>query len=133
MKFTNFWRSCLLWLSELRTQHGVCEDGVQYLALLSGLRIQHCHQLWLRLQMQFRSCITVAVAQTCNCSCNLTPSPGNFHKLLVQLKKGGKKERKEGRRKGEGRRGQWRGGREEGRKEGRRNLTYFKCTFDQFQ
>ena len=31
------------------------------LTLLSGLRIQHCHELWYRLQMQLRSQVAVAV------------------------------------------------------------------------
>ena len=34
---------------------------VQSLGLLSGLAIQHCHELWCRLQMQLRSHVTVAV------------------------------------------------------------------------
>ena len=34
---------------------------VQSLALLSGLRIPHCHELWCSLQMQLGSCIAVAV------------------------------------------------------------------------
>ena len=35
---------------------------VQSLALLSELRIWHCRELWLRLQMQLGSCVAVAVA-----------------------------------------------------------------------
>ena len=35
---------------------------VQSLALLSGLRIQHCCELWCRLQMRLRSRIAVALA-----------------------------------------------------------------------
>ena len=35
---------------------------VQSLALLSGLRIQHWHELWYRSQMQLRSYVAVAVA-----------------------------------------------------------------------
>ena len=34
---------------------------IQSLALLSGLGIQHCHELWCRLQIQLRSCSAVAV------------------------------------------------------------------------
>jgi len=34
---------------------------VQSLALLSGLRIQCCHELWCRLQMRLRSRVAVAV------------------------------------------------------------------------
>ena len=35
---------------------------VRSLALLSGLRIQHCLRLWHRSQMQLRSSVLVAVA-----------------------------------------------------------------------
>ena len=35
---------------------------VQSLALLSGLRIQHCPELWCRSQMWLRSQVAVAVA-----------------------------------------------------------------------
>ena len=35
---------------------------VRSLALLSGLRIRHCHELWCRSQMQLRSHVAVAVA-----------------------------------------------------------------------
>ena len=34
---------------------------VQSLASLSGLRIQHCHELWCRSQMWLRSLIAVAL------------------------------------------------------------------------
>ena len=44
-----------IWLASMRTQ-------VRYLASLSGLRIQHCHELWCRSQMRFRFLIAVAVA-----------------------------------------------------------------------
>ena len=37
------------------------EMQVQSLALLSGLRIQHCCELWCRLKMQLGSCVAVAV------------------------------------------------------------------------
>ena len=35
---------------------------IRSLALLSGLRIPHCPELWCRLQTQLGSCIIVAVA-----------------------------------------------------------------------
>ena len=35
---------------------------VRTLSLLSGLRIQHCHELWCRSQMQLRSGVAVDVA-----------------------------------------------------------------------
>ena len=36
---------------------------VRSLALLSGLRIQHCCELWCRLQMCLGSCVALAVAR----------------------------------------------------------------------
>ena len=42
---------------------------VRSLALLSGLRIWGCHELWCRLQMQLRSCIAVAVVGSCGSDC----------------------------------------------------------------
>ena len=36
---------------------------VQSLALLSVLRVQHCHKLWYRLQMQLGSCAAVTVVE----------------------------------------------------------------------
>ena len=51
---------------------------VQSLALLIGFRIQHCHELWGRSQMQLVSHIAVAVAMPVagSCSSNSTPSLG---------------------------------------------------------
>ena len=46
------------------------------LASLCGLRIQRCHELWCRLQMQLGSCIAVAVAQLDSYSSDSTPSLG---------------------------------------------------------
>ena len=43
-----------IWLGTMRLQ-------VLPLASLSGLRIQHCGELWCRLQMQLGSCVAVAV------------------------------------------------------------------------
>ena len=42
------------------------------LGLLSQLRIQSCHELWCRLQMQAGSCIAVAVAVGCRCRLEAT-------------------------------------------------------------
>ena len=44
------------------------------LALLSGLRIQRCCELWCRSQMQLGSGVAMAVAQASNCSSGQTPS-----------------------------------------------------------
>ena len=49
---------------------------VPSLALLSGLRIQHCHELQCRLQMWLRSGVAVAVALASSCSSDLPPSLG---------------------------------------------------------
>ena len=45
-------------------------------ALLSGLRIRHCRELWCRLKTQLGSCIVVAVAQASSYSSDSTPSLG---------------------------------------------------------
>ena len=53
---------------------GIHEVGS--LALFSGLRIQHCCDLWCRSQMWLRSCVAVAVGQDRIYSSNSTPSLG---------------------------------------------------------
>ena len=58
-------------LGSMRTQ-------VQSLALLSGLRIWGCHELWFRSQTPLRSYIAMAVAQASGCSSNSTPCLGTF-------------------------------------------------------
>ena len=42
-------------------QLGTMRLQVQFLTSLSGLRIQCCHELWYKSQMQLRSCIAVAL------------------------------------------------------------------------
>jgi len=54
-------------LVSMRTQ-------VRSLALLSGLRVQHCHELCCRSQMQLRSGIAVAVVRDGRYSSDWTPS-----------------------------------------------------------
>ena len=49
---------------------------VRSLASLSWLRIQHCHELWCRLQMWLRSGVAVAVALACSYSSDLIPILG---------------------------------------------------------
>ena len=51
-----------LWFSELRTRLVSMKMWVPFLASFSGLRIQHCHDLWCRLQTQLRCGIAMAVA-----------------------------------------------------------------------
>ena len=68
-----------MWLSSLRTQHSLGEDAGSILASLSGLGIQHCHELWCRSHMQLR----------------FSPWPRNFHMTQVQPFKKKKKRMKE--------------------------------------
>ena len=49
---------------------------VQSLALLSGLRIQRCRELWCRSQTRLGSCVAVALAQAGGYSSDQTPSLG---------------------------------------------------------
>ena len=60
---------------------------VQSLALLSGLRIWYCQELWCRSQMWLRSHVAVAVVKVGSCSSNLTPSLGTFIGLGCSPKK----------------------------------------------
>ena len=46
---------------------------VQSLALLRGLRIRHCHEMWSRSQTRLRSHIAVAVTWASNCSTDSLP------------------------------------------------------------
>ena len=54
------------------------ETRVRSLALLSGLRIQRCCELWCRSQMQLGSGVAVAMVLAGSCSSDLTPSWGTF-------------------------------------------------------
>ena len=47
---------------------------VRSLASISGLRIQHCCELWCRSQMQLGSCVAVAMAVAGSCSSDSTSS-----------------------------------------------------------
>ena len=76
-------RSSPSWLSGLRTQLVPLRMQVQSLASLGGLRIQHCPNLWHRLQKWLRSSVAVAVVQASSCSSDLTPSLG-IHMLKVE-------------------------------------------------
>ena len=60
---------------------------VQSLAPLSGLRIQHCRELWCRLQMWLGSGIAVASAEASSYSSDLTPSLEISYAAPVALKK----------------------------------------------
>ena len=76
---------------------GTMRLQVRSLASLSGLRIQRCHELWCKSQMQLRSVVAVAVAEAVasSCSSNSAPSLGTSICLKCGLKrqKDQKKER----------------------------------------
>ena len=55
---------------------GAMRLQVRSLASLSGLRIQHCCELWCRSQMQLGSDVAVAAAQVRGYSSHLTPNLG---------------------------------------------------------
>ena len=64
------------------------------LALISGLRIWSCHELWCRLYTWLRSGLAMAVAKAGSCRSNLTPSLGTsicFHKKQIKQKTNQKK------------------------------------------
>ena len=61
----SFWNICwefLLWLNRLRTQLVSVRTEVRSLASLSGLGVQHCHELWSGSQTRLGSGAAVAVA-----------------------------------------------------------------------
>ena len=60
---------------------------VRSLALLSGLRMQHCRELWCRSQMQLGCCVAVALAQAGSYSSDLTLAWEPPHAVGVVLKK----------------------------------------------
>ena len=66
----------LLWLRRLWTWLVCMRLWVWSLALLSGLRIRHCRELWCRTQMWLRSGVAVAVALAGSCSSDSTSSLG---------------------------------------------------------
>ena len=53
---------------------------VQFLASLSGLSIQHCRELWRRLQMELKAVVAVAVVYVGRrLRLQFEPKPGNLH------------------------------------------------------
>ena len=68
---------------------------VQSLALLSGLRIRCCCELWCGSQTWLRSGVAMAVVWTGNCSSDLTPSLGTLMCCRCGPKKTKKKKAKE--------------------------------------
>ena len=80
---------------------GTMRFWVRSPALLSGLSIWRCHELWCRSQTQLRCCIAVAVAQAGSCNSDSTPSLGTSichgcspKRQKKKRKKKSKKERK---------------------------------------
>ena len=68
----HLWSSC--GVQQKRIRLGTVRLQVRFLALITGLRIQRCRELWCRLKMRLRSSVAVAVVQPRSCSSNLTPS-----------------------------------------------------------
>ena len=66
----------LLWLRGLWTRLVSMRMQIRSLALLSGLRIQHYHELWCRSRPQLRARIAVAVVQADSCSSYSIPNLG---------------------------------------------------------
>ena len=64
-------------VNESNYQLGTMRLQVRSLALLSGLMIQHCCELWCRSQTRLGSCIAVALAYAGDHSSNWTPSLWN--------------------------------------------------------
>ena len=62
--------------SAVTTQLVSTRTRVRSLALLNGLRIQHCHELWCRSQTWLGSCVAVVVAVASSYRSRLTPSLG---------------------------------------------------------
>ena len=67
---------CPLWLSGKQTRLVSMRTEIRSLASLSGLRIQHCHELWCKLQTRLGSGVVVAVVWAGSYSCDSTPSLG---------------------------------------------------------
>jgi len=78
------------WLTNLRTMR----LQVRSLALLSGLRIQRCGELWCRSQTWLGSCIAVALTQASGYRSNWTPGLGTSIYHGSGPRKGKKKKKK---------------------------------------
>ena len=82
---------------QLTNLTSIHEDAGSIPGLLSGLRIQHCHVLWCRLQMGLGSRVAVAVAEASSYTSSSTPSLGTstWHKCSPPPKKKRKEKEKE--------------------------------------
>ena len=58
----NIFHRVLITAQQKQIRLGTMRLQVQSLASLSELRIQHCRELWCRLQTRLGSCVSVAVA-----------------------------------------------------------------------
>ena len=84
-----------LWLSELRTRPESIRMWIQFLALLSGLKIWRYHELWCRSQtwLGSREVMAVAVEQSGSYRSGSTPSLGTSILHGEALKRQKKKKR----------------------------------------
>ena len=78
-----------LWLRRLRIRLVSMRIWVRSLALLNGLSIWLCPELWCRSQMQLGSRVAMSVVQAGSCS-RLYPQPGNLHMPQVWPLRGGR-------------------------------------------
>ena len=83
-----------LWLRGLRTRLVAIRIHMQSLASLRGLRIQHCHKLWYRSQMQLRSGVAMAGVYISSCSSDSSPSLILPYAAGLALKNKGEKKEK---------------------------------------
>ena len=90
----SLFREFPLWLSGLQTQLVSMKLQTLSLALLGGLKIQCCHELWCRPQTWLRSGVVVAVVQASSYSSDTTPQPENLQTPRVQPYKKKKKRKK---------------------------------------
>ena len=84
----------LSWLSGYRTRLASMRTQVPSLASLTGLRIQHCCELWCRSKMRLGSGVAVALVLASGYSSDWTPQPGNLYMPQVQPYKAKKKKKK---------------------------------------
>ena len=75
-------------------QLGTMRLWVRSLASLSGIRIQHCCELWCRLQRWLRCGIAVAMVWTSGYSSHWTPSMGTPYAAALDKTKKKKKKKK---------------------------------------
>ena len=79
---------------QIKNPTSIHEDEGLILASLTGLRIQHCHELWYRSPVGLKSDAAVAVAMAGSYSSKLTPSLGTSTYHRCGPKKAKKKKKK---------------------------------------